>query len=112
MMKQATRPAIFKWRQTAPELILCAVRWYLRYSLSLRDIKELFTERGLTADRTTGGPFRARTGDPLIKSRSQAANPAKKHLFAGALRAHFSRLCRNRAPFKSLEINCARLLFI
>jgi hypothetical protein len=22
-----TRPAIFKWRQTEPELILCAVRW-------------------------------------------------------------------------------------
>jgi transposase-like protein len=30
------RPAIFKWRQTEPKLILCAVRWYLRYSLSLR----------------------------------------------------------------------------
>ena len=52
-MKQATRPAIFKWRQTAPELILCAVRWYLRYSLSLRDVEELFAERGLEADHTT-----------------------------------------------------------
>ncbi|MGD0291928.1 MAG: IS6 family transposase, partial [Candidatus Binataceae bacterium] len=31
---------MFKWRQTAPELILCAVRWYLRYSLSLRDVEE------------------------------------------------------------------------
>ena len=28
-MKQAIRPAIFKRRQTEPELILCAVRWYL-----------------------------------------------------------------------------------
>ncbi|MGA9240998.1 MAG: IS6 family transposase, partial [Silvibacterium sp.] len=28
-----TRPALFKWRQTEPGLILCAVRWYLRYSL-------------------------------------------------------------------------------
>jgi transposase-like protein len=28
-----TRPAMFKWRQTEPELILCAVHWYLRYSL-------------------------------------------------------------------------------
>ena len=46
-MKQATRSAIFKWRQTAPELILCAVRWYLRYSLSFRDLEELFAERGL-----------------------------------------------------------------
>ena len=43
----ATRPAIFKWRQTEPELILCAVRWYLRYSLSLRDVEELLEERGL-----------------------------------------------------------------
>jgi transposase, IS6 family len=48
-----TRPAIFKWRQTAPELIVCAVRWYLRYSLSPRDVQELLTERGLGADHTT-----------------------------------------------------------
>ena len=52
-MKNATQPAIFKWRQTAPELILCAVRWYLRYSLSLRDVEELLAERGLEADHTT-----------------------------------------------------------
>ena len=52
-MNNATRPAIFKWRQTSPQLILCAVRWYLRYSLSLRDVEELFGERGLQADHTT-----------------------------------------------------------
>ena len=51
--KMATRPAIFKWRQTEPVLILCAVRWYLRYSLSLRDVEELLDERGLQADHTT-----------------------------------------------------------
>src|ERR1017187_1639667 len=49
----ATRPAIFKWRQTEPVHILCAVRWYLRYSLSLRDVEELLEERGLKADHTT-----------------------------------------------------------
>jgi hypothetical protein len=43
----AIRPVIFKWRQTEPVLILCAVRWYLRYSLSLRDVEELLGERGL-----------------------------------------------------------------
>ena len=48
-----TRPAIFKWRQTEPGLILCAVRWYLRYSLSLRDVEELLEERGLHVDHTT-----------------------------------------------------------
>src|ERR1019366_1732312 len=47
------RPAIFKWRQTEPRLILCAVRWYLRYSLSLRDVEELLEERGLNVDHTT-----------------------------------------------------------
>ena len=48
-----TRSAIFKWRQTEPGLILCAVRWYLRYSLSLRDVEELLEERGLNVDHTT-----------------------------------------------------------
>ena len=52
-MKQSIRPAIFQWRQTEPELILCAVRWYLRYSLSFRDVEELLRERGLEADHTT-----------------------------------------------------------
>jgi transposase, IS6 family len=49
----ATRTATFKWWQTEPELILCAVRWYLRYSLSLLDVEELLDKRGLQADHTT-----------------------------------------------------------
>ena len=52
-MKNPVRPAIFKWRQTEPALILCAVRWYLRYSLSFRDVEELLVERGLETDHTT-----------------------------------------------------------
>jgi len=63
-VKNATRPAIFKWRQTAPELILCAVRWYLRYSLSLRDVEELLAERGLGSgshdDLALGATIRSR----------------------------------------------------
>jgi transposase, IS6 family len=45
-------PAIFKCRQSEPEIIPCAVRWYL-YSLSLRDVEELLAERGPGADHTT-----------------------------------------------------------
>jgi transposase-like protein len=52
-VKHTTRPAIFKWRQTTPELILCTGRWYLRYWLSLREVEELLAERGLEADHTT-----------------------------------------------------------
>ena len=48
--KKAIRLEILKWRQTEPELILCGVRWYLRYSLSFRDAAELLSERGLEAD--------------------------------------------------------------
>ncbi|MCU1338614.1 MAG: hypothetical protein JWO19_4195 [Bryobacterales bacterium] len=28
------QPAPFKWRYFEPEIIVCAVRWYLRFSLS------------------------------------------------------------------------------
>jgi putative transposase len=30
------------------EVISCAVRWYFRFQLSLRDIEELLFERGVT----------------------------------------------------------------
>jgi transposase-like protein len=48
----ATRPSIFKCRQTEPQLIVCAVRWYRRYSLSL-GVEKLLEERGSEADQTT-----------------------------------------------------------
>ena len=43
----------FKWRHFQPEIILLAVRWYLRYSLSYRDLEEMMTERGLSVVHTT-----------------------------------------------------------
>src|SRR6201997_4262710 len=44
---------LFKWRQFEPEVILLAVGWYLRFSLSYRDVEELLAERGLYADHVT-----------------------------------------------------------
>jgi transposase-like protein len=44
---------LFKWRQFEPEMILLAVGWYLRFSLSYRDVEELLGERGLRADHVT-----------------------------------------------------------
>jgi transposase-like protein len=40
---------LFKWRQFEPEVILMAVGWYLRFSLSYRDVEELLAERDLHA---------------------------------------------------------------
>src|SRR5216683_2384507 len=43
----------FKWRHFESEIILLCVRWYLRYSLSYRDLEEMMRERGLHVDHTT-----------------------------------------------------------
>jgi transposase, IS6 family len=43
----------FKWRHFEAEIILLCVRWYLRYSLSYRDLEEMMRERGLHVDHTT-----------------------------------------------------------
>ena len=34
-------------------MILLAVRWYLRYGLSYRDVEELLAERGVDVDHVT-----------------------------------------------------------
>jgi len=77
-VKHATRPAIFKWRQTAPELILCAVRWYLRYSFSLREVEELLAERGLQADHTTIWRWVQRYGPTLERRLRRHLKPTNK----------------------------------
>jgi transposase, IS6 family len=46
-------PSLFKWRHFEADIILCAVRWYLRYALSYRDVEELLRERGVWVDHTT-----------------------------------------------------------
>ena len=35
------------------EVIAVAVRWYLRYGLSYRDVEDLLAERGVTVDHVT-----------------------------------------------------------
>jgi len=35
------------------EVILLAVRWYLRFGLSYRDLEELLAERGIEVDHVT-----------------------------------------------------------
>jgi hypothetical protein len=36
-----------------PDVIVLAVRWYLRFALSYRDVEELLTERGVEVDHLT-----------------------------------------------------------
>ena len=80
MVTKAIRPAIFKWRHTEPELILCAVRWYLRYSLSFRDVEELLSERGLEVDHTTIWRWVQRYGPELEERLRRADGRTKREI--------------------------------
>jgi IS6 family transposase len=53
MFRVPSISGLFKWRQFEPEVILLAVGWYLRFSLSYRDVEELLAERSLQADHVT-----------------------------------------------------------
>ena len=43
----------FKGFRFPPEIIVLAVRWCLRYSLSRRDLEELLAERGIEVDHVS-----------------------------------------------------------
>ena len=43
----------FKWKHFEGEIILWLVRWYCRYALSYKDLKEMAAERGLFVERST-----------------------------------------------------------
>ena len=46
------RPAFVGFR-FPPDVIIVAVRWYLRFGLSYRDVEELLAERGVEVDHVT-----------------------------------------------------------
>ena len=54
---RAARPHVdrstFAGFRFPPEVITVAVRWYLRYGLSYRDLEELLAERGIAVDHVT-----------------------------------------------------------
>jgi transposase-like protein len=51
--RPASFPAGVRGIPVPGEVITVAVRWYLRYGLSYRDVEELLTERGVEVDHVT-----------------------------------------------------------
>ena len=47
------RSVLFRGRHFEDVIIILCVRWYLRYSLSYRDLEEMTAERGLSVDHVT-----------------------------------------------------------
>ena len=61
----------FKRHRFPREVILLAVRWYCRYPLSCRDVRDLLAERGITVDASTVHRWVRKFG-PEIRKRAQA----------------------------------------
>jgi transposase-like protein len=72
---------LFKWRQFEPEVILLAVGWYLRFSLSYREVEELLAERGLHADHVT--VWRWERYAPEMERRLRQTAQGNQRLLAG-----------------------------
>jgi transposase, IS6 family len=57
MLRSHARPvpvsSAFAGFRFPPEIIVLAVRWYLRFGLSYRDVEELLAERGIEVDHVT-----------------------------------------------------------
>jgi hypothetical protein len=73
-----------------PAVIIVAVRWYLRYGLSYRDVEELLAERGIAVDHVSVYRWVQRFTPLLIN----AADPAGMHPgIAGSSTRH---ICESR----------------
>src|SRR5215475_5876800 len=92
-MKQS-RPAIFRGRHFEPEIISTCVRWYLRFSLSLRNVEEMMAERGLMVDHTT------------VWRWCQKYGPMIYHRLRGKLKYKTTTWTWTKPTFESLVAGC------
>ncbi|MCF6777995.1 IS6 family transposase [Thiotrichales bacterium 19X7-9] len=69
----------FKWRHFNKMIIMLAIRWYLSYSLSYRDVEELLSERGFKVDHTTVYRWVVNYADQLEASFRQKHTKSKAY---------------------------------
>jgi transposase-like protein len=60
-----------------PDVIVLAVRWYLRFGLSYRDVEELLADRGIEVDHVTVYRWVQRF-TPLLAEAARPAVPARR----------------------------------
>ena len=67
---QVSRDQSFKGRQFTAEVILWAVRWYLMFPISYRDLELMLRDRGVEVDHTTISSAGSRPMRPNWRSES------------------------------------------
>ena len=70
---------MFKGRQFDRSVILLCVRWYLAYSLSLRDLEEMMAERGIVVDHATIGRWVIRYSPELLERFNRCKRPVSRN---------------------------------
>jgi hypothetical protein len=87
---RSCRPPLFRKRQFEPIIIVTCVRWYCRFSLSLRDLEELMAERGLAVDQS--GP------NSRLAGKGHAGEPTGRAQAAGKREGDFAAATGGIAP--------------
>jgi len=69
---------VFKGRHVDRSVILVCVRWYLAYSLILRDLEEMMAERGISVDQATVGRWVVRYSPELLERFIRRKRPVSR----------------------------------
>ena len=85
-------PSAFAGFRFPPEVILLAVRWYLRYGLSYRDVEELLAERGVEVDHVTLFRWVQRFTPLLVDAARPCRHRRRRSVVCGG------DLCEGRGP--------------
>src|ERR1700674_724543 len=115
MFRVPSISGLFKWRQFEPEVILLAVGWYLRFSLSYRDVKELLAELGLHADHVTVWRWVQRYAPEMERRLRSRLKPTNDRACLQSMLIRSSLQSCNTAgsePARYLVINSAYIFFV
>jgi putative transposase len=69
---------VFKGRHFDRSAILLCVRWYLAYSLSLRNLEEMMAERGISVDHATIHRWIVRYSSDLLERFNRRKRPVSR----------------------------------
>ncbi len=98
----------FKGHRFAPEIILLAVRWYCRYPLSYRDVRDLLAERGISVDAATINHWVVKFGPEIAKRSFSRRGPRGLDCYVDETYVRVGGKWRYSLPGSALRSNVPR----